>query len=150
MTSGAMVGSERTCTRPPLVMPRDEMAFRRRYEPLLFDRTLTTVFRPGDRRWPNWRGYRQGEIVTARVIARPGSDALGIPPEFTSTRIPIEIVDIGVFAPEALTGGDFAGSSPDVQDTGSLLVHLLGIYGRPLSDFGDVVTRIQFAYRNRG
>lgn len=149
MTCGTMVGSELTGTRPPLVMPRDEMAFRRRYEPMLLARTLTTVFRPGDRRWPNWRGYRQGEIVTARVIARPGSDALGIPPEFTSTRILIEIVDIRVFAPETLTAADFVGSSPDVQDPGSLLVHLLGIYGRPLSDFGDVVTRIQFVYRDR-
>ena len=148
MTCGTMAGSERIRTKPPLDMPRDEMAFRRRYEPLLFARTLTTVFRPGDRRWPNWRGYRQGEIVTARVIARPGSDALGIPPEFTSTRIRIEIVDIKVFSPEALTAGDFVGSSPDVQDPGSLLTHLLGIYGRPLSDFGDVVTRIQFAYRD--
>lgn len=150
MTSGSLVGTERTRTKPSLDMPRDEMAFRRRYEPMLFARTLTTVFRPGDRLWPNWRGYRHGEIVTARVIARPGSDALGIPPEFTSTRILIEIVDIKVFAPEALAAGHFVGSSPDVQDPGSLLSHLLGIYGRPLSDFGDVVTRIQFVYRDRG
>ena len=149
MTSGTLVGQERTSAWPSLDMPRDEMAFRRRYQPMLFARTLTTVFRPGDRLWPNWRGYRQGEIVTARVIARPGSDALGIPPEFTSTRILIEIVDIKVFAPEALAAGDFAGSSPDVQDPASLRVHLLGIYGRPLSAYGDVVTRIQFAYADR-
>jgi len=146
MTCVAMAGSELTSATPSLDMPRDEMAFRRRYEPLLFARTLTTVFRPGDRLWPNWRGYRQGEIITARVIARPGSDALGIPPEFTSTRIPIRIADIKVLASEALTADDFLGSSADVQDTASLLVHLLGIYGRPLSAFGDVVTRIQFVY----
>jgi hypothetical protein len=149
MTCGTMAGSERASALPSLDMPRDEMAFRRRYQPMLFARTLTTVFRPGDRLWPNWRGYRQGEIVTARVIARPGSDALGIPPEFTSTRISIGIVDIRVFTPEALTADDFLGSSPDVHDSGSLRVHLLGIYGRPLSAYGDVVTRIQFDYLDR-
>ena len=138
MTFGAMAGSQRIGSPPPLDMPRDEMAFRRRYESLLFARTLTTVFR-----------YRPNEIVTARVIARPGSDALGIPPEFTATRTRIEIVDIRVLSPEALTAEDFVGSSPDVHDVRSLLVHLLGIYGRPLSVFGDVVTRIQFAYRDR-
>lgn len=149
MTCGVTAGSERIRSRPALEMPRDEMAFRRRYEPMLLARTLTTVFRPGDRLWPNWRGYRPGEIITARVIARPGSDALGIPPEFTSTRIMIGILDIRVLAPEALTAADFVGSSPDVQDVQSLRVHLLGIYGRPLSAFGDVVTRIRFAYRDR-
>jgi hypothetical protein len=149
MTCGAMAGSQRIGSPPPLDMPRDEMAFRRRYEPLLFARTLTTVFRPGNRLWPNWRGYRLNEIVTARVIARPGSDALGIPPEFTATRTRIEIVDIRVLPPEALTAEDFVGSSPDVHDVASLRIHLLGIYGRPLSAFGDVVTRIQFAYRDR-
>jgi hypothetical protein len=149
MTCGAMAGSQRIGSPPPLDMPRDEMAFRRRYEPLLFARTLTTVFRPGNRLWPNWRGYRLNEIVTARVIARPGSDALGIPPEFTAMRTRIEIVDIRVLPPEALTAEDFVGSSPDVHDVASLRIHLLGIYGRPLSAFGDVVTRIQFAYRDR-
>jgi hypothetical protein len=149
MTCGAMAGSQRIGSPPPLDMPRDEMAFRRRYEPLLFARTLTTVFRPGNRLWPNWRGYRLNEIVTARVIARPGSDALGIPPEFTATRTRIEIVDIRVLPPEGLRTEDFVGSSPDVHDVASLRIHLLGIYGRPLSAFGDVVTRIQFAYRDR-
>ncbi len=149
MTCGAMAGSQRIGSPPPLDMPRDEMAFRRRYEALLFARTLTTVFRPGNRLWPNWRGYRLNEIVTARVIARPGSDALGIPPEFTATRTRIEIVDIRVLPPEGLTAEDFVGSSPDVHDVASLRIHLLWIYGRPLSAFGDVVTRIQFAYRDR-
>jgi hypothetical protein len=143
---GAMADSGRTCPTPPLDMPRDEMAFRRRYEPMLNARTLTTVFRPGNRLWPNWRGYRMGEVVAARVIARPGSDALGMPPEFTSSRIMIRIADIKVLAPGALTAEDFLGSSPDVQDSGSLQSHLAGIYGRPLSEFGDIVTRIRFDY----
>ena len=130
----------------PLEMPRDEMAFRRQYEAMLVAQTLTTVFRPGDRRWPNWRGYRLGEIVTGRVIIQPGSDALGIAPTFTPARIPIEIIGIKVLAPDALTAEDFAGSSSDVYDAASLLAHLVEIYGKPLSSFGDLVTRIEFTY----
>jgi hypothetical protein len=86
--------------------------------------------------------------VTARVIVRPGSDALGIAPEFTPTRIPIDIVSITVLAPDALTPADFIGSSPDVHDKASLLAHLVEIYEQPLFNFGDVVTRIHFAYRD--
>ena len=131
---------------PPLEMPRDEMAFRRQYEPLLLARTLTTVFRPGNRIWPNWRGYQPDEVVFARVIIQPGSDAQGIPPQFTAARIPIQIASIAVLALDALTAADFIGSSPDVHDTASLLAHLADIYEQPLSAVGNVVTRIQFAY----
>lgn len=146
MTATGTAGSGHTGETPTLELPRDEMAFRLEYEPLMRARTLTTVFRPGNRLWPNWRGYQPGEIVTGRVIARPGSDALGIPPEFTPARFPIEIGTIKVMAPDILTAGDFTGSSPDVHDVPSLLDHLMSIYGKPLSAFGDPVTRIQFAY----
>lgn len=146
MNRTGVTGSDPIVETPTLELPRDEMAFRLSYEPLLVARTLTTVFRPGNRLWPNWRGYRPGEIVTGRVIARPGSDALGIPPEFTPARFPIEIGTIKVMAPDILTAGDFTGSSPDVHDVPSLLDHLMSIYGKPLSAFGDPVTRIQFAY----
>ncbi len=139
-------GSGHTGGTPTLELPRDEMAFRLEYEPLMRARTLITVFRPGNRLWPNWRGYQPGEIVTGRVIARPGSDALGIPPQFTPARFPIQIGTINVMAPDALTPDDFFGSSPDVQDVPALLDHLMSIYGKPLSAFDDLVTRITFTY----
>lgn len=135
--------------RPPpkaVALPRDEMAFRARYRDLLLRRVLTTVFRPGDRIYPNWRGYSEGEIVTARVIARPGSDELGVAPKFEGIRIPIKIKKISVTPIDALERRDFAGSSPDVFDAPSLAAHLYGIYGRPLAAFGNQVTRIEFAY----
>ncbi|HTW34190.1 MAG TPA: hypothetical protein VMD53_06210 [Rhizomicrobium sp.] len=135
-------------TRPPraVVLPRDEMAFRWRYRDLLLKRTLTTVFRPGDRIYPNWRGYCEGEIVTARIIRMPGSDERGVPPQFDELRIPIRIRAISVSSIDALGRDAFSGSSPDVQDRMSLAEHLRHIYGRPLSAFGNQVTRIAFAY----
>jgi hypothetical protein len=135
-------------TRPPraVLLPRDEMAFRSRYRTLLLARELTTVFRPGDRIYPNWRGYCAGEIVTARIIRLPGSDELGVPPEFDDLRILIRIRSIAVSPIDALDGAAFIGSSPDVKDRASLAEHLHHIYGRPLSAFGNKVTRIAFAY----
>ena len=133
---------------PPLELRRDEMAFRREYEALLLARTLTTVFRPGDRRWPKRRGYRPGESVTARVIARCGSDALRLPPEFTDARIAIRIASVELYDPATMTPDHFVGSSPDVHDRQSMLQHLLHIYGEPIDAFGGVVTRIAFQYRD--
>jgi hypothetical protein len=134
--------------RPPraVLLPRDEMAFRSRYRDLILTRALTTVFRPGDRIYPNWRGYTQGEIVTARIIRMPGSDELGVPPEFDDLRIPIRIKTISVSSIDTLDGAAFIGSSPDVHDRASLAAHLHQIYGRPISAFGNQVTRIVFAY----
>jgi hypothetical protein len=74
-----------------MLLPRDEMAFRKRYEPLLVGRKITAVFRPGNRVFPNRRGYIAGETVTARVIERCGSDTIGLPPQFNDIRIPIRI-----------------------------------------------------------
>lgn len=122
------------------------MAFRRPYQPLLAAKTLTVVFRPGDRRYPAWRGYAEGETITARVIAKPGSDARGIPPTFNRFRAHIRIEDVAVSPVASLAPADFAGSSPDVQDVASLRAHLLGIYGRPIESYGDIVTRIRFTY----
>ena len=135
-------------TRPPraVALPRDEMAFRSRYRDLLVQRALTTVFRPGDRIYPNWRGYCEGEIVTARIIRMPGSDERGVPPEFDDLRIPIRIRAISVSAIEVLGRDAFSGSSPDVHDRASLAAHLHDIYGRPIAAFGNQVTRIAFAY----
>ncbi len=130
----------------PVVLPRDEMAFRKQYQRLLLDRKITTVFRPGDRLYPAWRGYAPGETITVRVIARHGSDAQGVPPVFNSVRLPVRIADVVVAPVEDLGPADFVGSSPDVTDMPSLLQHLQSIYEKPISAFGGLVTRIRFAY----
>lgn len=128
------------------MLPRDEMAFRAPYQGLLLGRKIRTVFRPGNRIWPNWRGYLEGETVTARVIERCGSDEHRVPPRFNTVRIPILIRDLRVIDVERLCAEDFVGSSPDVTDRQSLIAHLLEIYGKPISAYGGQVTRIRIAY----
>ena len=132
----------------PVELPRDEMAFRKQYQRLLLEREITTVFRPGDRLYPAWRGYAPGERITLRVITRHGSDALGVAPVFNGVRVPVRIADVVVIPVDTLAPADFAGSSPDVSDTPSLLQHLAAIYERPISAFGGLVTRIRFDYLN--
>jgi hypothetical protein len=135
-----------TAFAAPLSLPRDEMAFRDRYQDLLLGRAITTVFRPGDRSWPNWRGYSAGERITARVIERPGDDALRVPPRFNAVRVPIWIRELAVRPVAQLADADFEGSSPDVTDSEGLLTHLFEIYRRPISAYGGLVTRIRIAY----
>lgn len=127
-------------------LPRDEMAFRKTYEGLLLEQKITTVFRPGIRIYPNRRGYRPGETVTARVIELCGSDELGVPPLFNHTRIPIRISCLAVKVVDDLEREDFEGCSPDIFDRDSLEEHLASIYQKPIECFDGTVTRIQFQY----
>lgn len=127
-------------------LPRDEMAFRKTYEPLVVDRKLTTVFRPGNRVFPNYRGYKPDEVITARIIEKPGSDAKNIPPLFNEIKMPIQITCIETLSVEELEQMHFLGSSPDVQSVSDLLEHLDAIYQKPISEYGNQVTRIVFNY----
>ncbi len=136
----------RATSSDPVDLPRDEMAFRKQYQSLLLDRRITTVFRPGDRLFPAWRGYAPGETITVRVIARHGSDTLGVAPVFNAVRLPVRILDVVVSPVDVLAAVDFEGSSPDVSNTSSLVQHLEAIYEKPISAFGGLVTRIRFEY----
>jgi hypothetical protein len=129
-----------------MYLPRDEMAFRKRYEELVTKQLLTTVFRPGNRVYPQWRGYKPGEIVTARVIEQYGSDEKGIPPVFKPIKILVRIKNIRVKNIHALDAHDFSGSSPDVCDIQSLKQHLHYIYGKDVRYFNQQITKINLEY----
>ena len=132
------------------MLPRDEMAFRKKYEADVLAARLTTVFRPGNRTYPHWRGYRPGEFVTARIIEQCGDDNRGVPPTFNDVRIPIRIISIDVRRLWRLSQSDFLGSSKDVICSNSLRHHLEQIYLRDFSDPLSVVSRISFEYVDRG
>jgi hypothetical protein len=129
-----------------LMLPRDEMAFRKRYEADVIAGRLTTVFRPGNRIFPRWRGYRPGEVVTARIIEQCGDDQFRIPPTFNSLRVPIRIRAIDVRPLRLFSQADFAGSSSDVACSSSLQAHLEAIYGEDFSDPRTIVSRILIDY----
>ena len=122
------------------------MAFRKNYETLVIQRQLTTVFRPGNRLYPNFRGYKPREIITARIIEKPGDDERQIAPIFNEIRIPVLIAEIHALNIHDLTPSHFAGSSPDVQNISDLISHLEYIYGTPITAYNNQVTRIHFKY----
>ncbi len=124
---------------------RDEMAFRMAYLGLLRRKKLKTVFRPGNRIYPAFRGYKIGEEVMGRVIEIPGNDGSLVAPKFIKEFFPIKITGIKVCSIEELTNGDFKGSSPDVQNPTELGYHLGIIYNRPAESFKEV-SRISFEY----
>lgn len=129
-----------------MYLPRDEMAFRKQYQDLVTQQLLTTVFRPGNRVYPQWRGYKPGEVVTARVIEQYGSDEKGIPPIFNRIKIPVRIKSILVKDIHTLDQHDFSGSSPDVCDIQSLKQHLHYIYGKKTEYFNQQITKINLEY----
>lgn len=127
-------------------LPRYEMAFRADYEDALCEQSLTTVFRPGNRIFPSWRGYKLGEIITGRVIERCGCDLNNTPPLFKEAKIPLRIAKIEIIQISKLSQKHFDGSSQDVTDLKSLEQHIYKIYNAPLSDYDNTVTRIALEY----
>ena len=127
-------------------LPRDEMAFRKAYEPLVLNRSLLTVFRPGVRLYPQRRGYKQGEIITGRIIERVGSDVLGLPPQFNDKKMRLRIDSIAPVSFDDLGPDAFFGSTPDVQCRDDLERQLQNIYGQPIDAFDRMVTRIGLSY----
>ena len=139
--------NEITKSQNALNLPRDEIAFRKEYQELTLKRKLTTVFRPGNRVYPNWRGYKEGEIVTLRVIEKCGCDEEFIPPTFNKIKLKVQIASIKVIDIETLDTRHFYGSSPDVHDIPSLKKHLGRIYRKPDSYYDDEqVTQICIRY----
>ncbi|MEJ6593542.1 MAG: hypothetical protein QNL99_16305 [SAR86 cluster bacterium] len=127
-------------------LARDEMAFRKDYETILVNQELTTIFRPGNRLYPNFRGYKLLEVVTARVIEKVGCDERKIAPTFSNIKVPIMISDIRTIDIDCLTPADFQGSSPDIQTLEELLEHLEEIYDKSIECYDNTVTRIQIRY----
>ncbi len=127
-------------------LPRNEIAFRKEYEDQVLLNQLTTVFRPGNRIFPNWRGYKPGEVVTARIIEKCGCDEREIPPQFNDHKVKVQIASIVTLFVDELTNEHFSGSSSDVHNVESLKEHLAQIYGNPVEHYGNQITRIELAY----
>ncbi len=127
-------------------LPRNEIAFRKEYEDQVLLNKLTTVFRPGNRVFPNWRGYKPGEVVTARIIEKCGCDEKKIAPLFNDNKVKVQIASIETLKIDELQDEHFDGSSDDVTDVQSLKDHLNYIYGKSIDHYDNMITRINLAY----
>jgi len=129
-----------------LELPRNEMAFRKRYEHPVFDETLTTVFRPGNRMFPNWRGYKKEEQITARIIEKVGNDAKFIPPVFTKNKKQVKIKNIEVIDINNLNKKDFIYSCPNVKTSDDLKKQFVWVYNKEPEEYNNIVTKIELEY----
>lgn len=135
-----------------MALPRDEMAIRKVYEPLVVSGDLKTVFRPGNRVCSEGedvtRCYWEGEEITVRIVEVPGSDVHEIAPKFSeSVMRSVRIFKIENIAFEDLILEHFEGSSPDVQTSEQVAYHLGLVYGRtPDQVMKEGVTRIGLKY----
>ncbi len=134
-----------------LFLNPNEMAFRKIYWPLLQNEEINTVFRPGKRLAGDERGYREGQVVMARVIDSMGADWAGVPPEFSEELSKlIRIKAVYVKKIQETGEDDFSGASLDVQNQDLLKYHLGVIYNLfPDEISGDsFVTIIKFSYED--
>lgn len=128
-------------------LARDDIYFRRAYESLIRSKRLTTVFRPGNRSCGLNKGFCENEILTIRLLEKPGDDESLIKPKFIPIDQKVKVVTFEVKKIEEYTGDDFKGSSPDVRDVESLKYHLGLIYNKPAESFtGKEVTRFVLEY----
>lgn len=140
---------ERKITK--LFLNPNEMAFRKIYWPLINEEKMTTVFRPGKRLANDERGYREGQVVMARVIDSIGADWAGVPPEFSQDLSKlIKISSVSAKKIGELDRNDFKGSSPEIQDQQSLTYHLGVIYNLYPEEINaeSFVTIIKFSYEH--
>ncbi|MDD5213811.1 MAG: hypothetical protein PHG82_05285 [Candidatus Gracilibacteria bacterium] len=78
-----------------MYLDRSDMAFREN-EKCCLDEDNIVVYRPGNRMYPETRGYKDGEVIKARVIDKVGDDSKGLPPVFSDEvkLIKIQTVEI--------------------------------------------------------
>ena len=125
--------------------PRTHLWFRKQYYPYVEDGTLTTIFRPGDRSPPHPKHLMSGEIVTLKIIEKPGNEEKQICPVLWPQEWKARVLHRDVHHIDNLLESYFIGSSPDVKSKEQLRQHLSSIYGKEPYEF-DIVTRIILRY----
>lgn len=125
--------------------PRAYLWFRKQYYPYIEDGSLTTIFRPDDRRPPHPEHLNTGEIVTLKIIEKPGNEAEKICPQLWPQEWKAKVLHLDVHRIDDLMESYFIGSSPDVKNPTQLREQLSAIYGKAPYEF-DIVTRIILRY----
>jgi hypothetical protein len=118
--------------------PRDELWFRKVYQDELAAGTLTRIFKPGNRIYPESKGFMPGECVKLRILEAPGNDKTGALPLLNGFCRSATIENIVLTNIDALTPPDFIGASRDIHDTLTLRYHLGIIYDKKPQDFKQI------------
>ncbi|MFZ2151242.1 MAG: hypothetical protein WAZ12_02655 [Candidatus Absconditicoccaceae bacterium] len=96
-------------------LDRNGIAFRQN-EKFLLDNDKITVYRPGNRIYPNEKGWKIGEVVKTRIINIPGNDKEGIYPVFAPEAGLVKITNIQLL------------KDSDLKDIPQIIEHVKSVY----------------------
>jgi hypothetical protein len=120
------------------MFPRDEIWLRKVYEPEVVSGSLTRIFKPGDRTYPNHKGFKIGEQIKIRVVEIPGNDQTNCVPIVKNYYRKATIDSIIVTAIDSLKKEDFIGSSKDIYNKNSLRYNLGLLYNDVPESFNKI------------
>jgi hypothetical protein len=120
------------------MFPRDELWIRKVYEPEVMDGSLTRIFKPGDRNYPNPKGFKISEEIKIRVVEIPGNDETNCIPVVKDYYRKATIDSITVTEIASLKSEHFIGASKDIYDTKSLRYNLGLLYNNIPESFNKI------------
>lgn len=121
-----------------MYLDRDEIGLRQEDENDLLAKERLTIFRPGNRIYPQKRWFIQWEVVKARIIDMPWNDREKIAPTFSTIVKLVKIQTIKVLRQEDLIENDFRDSLEYVQSSEDVKKYLENIY----KEIPETITKI--------
>jgi len=122
-----------------------ELWFRETYKTLIQIRRVRLALRPGDRRYPQPKGVKEGDLAKIKILKRPGIEEQNIPPLFDDFETIVRIRKIAVKKLGELNNEELKTCSPDCQTKEVAKYHLGLIYNREFND-DDLISVIHFDY----
>ena len=122
-----------------MYLDRNDIAFREEEKKGFLKKERITVFRPGNRIYPQERWYIPWEVVKARIIDTPWNDEENRPPIFSDTVAMVKIETINVLKQDNLKKIDFLNSLEQTDSKEKLRKNFEKIYKN--KDF-NIITKI--------
>lgn len=124
-----------------------ELWWRYPYRRLLQKQLVTLAIRPGDRRLPNPKGTREGDIINLRILLKPGDEEPNLCrlPKLDNFLTSAKISKITVKKWSEVADKDLLGASPDCLTKEGAWYNLGLIYNKEIAD-NDLVSLIRFEY----
>lgn len=116
---------------------KNTLANRMIHLPCMQNRTLTRIFRPGNREVPHEKSLYEGQLALAKIIRTTGVSSQNIKPEFMSEIYPVRILSSNAITFGELNGSYFKNSGKWITDQTSLAHELSLIYNLSPLAFND-------------
>lgn len=129
-----------------MYLDRDEIGLRQEDKKDLVTKERLTIFRPGNRIYPQKRWFTQWEVVKARIIDKPWNDREKKAPTFSTIVKLVKIQTIKVLRQKDLIEDDFHNSLEYVQSPEEVKRYLENIY----KEVPETITKIDIKELDTG